>query len=367
MYYLPVFFAYLSVVFSVFNFKYARVSSIKISFFLIVASFFCLFILTTFKGPIEPDYYSYRNIFYLSPDFDTINIESIRKSVVASFGIEPGIVLLSSFLRFLGFDYQVLIVFFSILNLYLTFCICKRFPQSIRYISLAFVLSIFFQSYFVQIRFATGVFLTVIACLNFLEGKVKRAIFIFILGLLFHNVASLFIFVLPVYFVFRKLLDRYYLILPLILLLGLVNVNVLLKFVVESFFSRYLIYLSLADDFNGNPILFYWRWVLYSFLMMLLYFKENNLTKSNCIYESFFKFCLYMNLISWAVGYNFAIFYRVSWFFDIGLLYFVFAYNRSSFIIKKVICFTLLLLLFGYRFISYTADFKDFYFDWYYN
>ncbi|MGI2168929.1 EpsG family protein [Shewanella sp. MF05960] len=367
VYYLPVFFAYLSVITCVFTFKFENVNSKKISFLLIFISYFFLFLLVAFKGPIEPDYYSYRDIFYLAPDFNSINLESIKKSIEASFGIEPGIILLSSFLHYLGFDYQVLIIFFSILNVFLTLCICKRFPQCVRYTCLAFILCIFFQSYFVQIRFATGVFFTILACLHFIEGKLKRSFSLFFLGLLFHNVASLYIFIIPAFFASRKVIDRYYLILPLIFFIGMINFTVFLEFFIESFFSRYLIYLSLSEGFSGNPILFYWRWILYSFLMLLLYFRENELSKSDSIYESFFKFCLYMNLVSWAVGYNFAIFYRVSWFFDIGLLYFVFAYKRSSFFYKKIVCFSLLLFLFGYRLFSYMADFDTFYFDWYYN
>jgi len=224
---------------------------------------------------------------------------------------------------------------------------------------------IFFQSYFVQIRFASGVFFTILACLYFVDGAKVKAILIFLVALAFHNIASLFIVIIPVYYFLRNHIDKYYIFLPLLLFIATVDVYLIIEFIIENIFPRYLVYLSLSDDLVGNPILFYWRFILYSFLMLLLFFRESDLVKSGTNYELFFKLLLYFNLASWAVGYNFSIFYRISWFFDSGLLYFVFSFNRSRFLYKKILCMLLLTMLFIVRFYASIEDFDSFYFDWY--
>jgi len=365
MYYLVVLFSALVIINQLAKFRVGNIDFRLISLFLVSILTFWLFLLSSFKGPIEPDYYSYRDIYYLAPDLSYITVEAIKKSMVESYGIEPGIVLISSFLRYFDFEYQSLVVFFSISNICLTYFICKKFPSDIRYLCFVFFILIFFQSYFVQIRFASGVFFTILACLYFIDGSRFKAVFLFCMGLLFHNTASLFLVTLPFFYLLRKQIDKHCLFLPLLLLVAFIDIHLILKTIIENIFPRYSSYLAISDSFSGSPFLFYWRWCFYSFLIFLLSYKEKHLSKSASLYEVFFKFLLYLNLATWAVGYNFPIFYRVSWFFDAGLLYFVFSYSRSKYLIKKILCFIILYVLFFIRFNDSISDFDSFYFDWY--
>ena len=138
MYYSVVLFSALVIINQLAKFRVGNIDFRLISLFLVSILAFLLFLLTSFKGPIEPDYYSYRDIYYLAPDLNCITVEAIKKSMVESYGIEPGIVLISSFLRYFDFEYQSLVVFFSILNICLTYFICKKFPSDIRCLCFVF-------------------------------------------------------------------------------------------------------------------------------------------------------------------------------------------------------------------------------------
>lgn len=331
----------------------------------ICASMYTLFILTAFKGGIEPDYYSYRDVFYNAPNLSSMTFHSLKKSIDASYGIEPGIVIISSFFKFFGFGYQALIIFFSLINIALIFFACKYLDLSIRYLSLSILFLVFYQSFFVQIRFSSGVFLTLLACFSYLCERKKSAILFFITGLTIHNISSLFLFIIPALKITRKALNWHWVILFCALLVSYVDFIYVFKFISEYFFPRYAVYFTPLESVNNNKILFYWRWIVYCLLFGIIFFKEWYISKPKDVYEEFFKFCLFMNLFSWSIGYELPIFYRVSWFFDVGLLYFVLAASRSKYLIKRIIIISFLISLLLYRVIVAVSDFSAYRFDWY--
>ncbi|MDY7891156.1 EpsG family protein [Aeromonas caviae] len=367
MYYIPIFFSLASAFFSLsYNNSYNKEYN-KLPLAFIMFSVFSLFMLTAFKGDVEPDYYNYRDIFYNAPELSFLNYATFEKAVEASFGIEPGILLVSSFLKFLGLDYQNLILFFSVLNITLSILICRHIGSAyilskITYLS--FFILIFYQSYFVQIRFATGAFFAYLAFFSFLKGTKKLSLLLFFLGVLFHNIAVLFL-MLPFFLAIKRFWERHNVVLLLALFVSFIDFYSLFEFIAENFFTRYTYYFSLANDLEASKTVFYWRFLVYSLLFFMLSINETGLTKSTGLVESFLKFCLFMNLFSWAIGYNFSIFYRVAWFFDVGLLYFIFAANRSSLLVKRLSIFLIVSVLLIYRSAASIADFTDYQFDWY--
>ena len=367
MYYIPIFFSLVSAFFGLIYNNSHNNEYNKLSLAFIMFSVFALFMLTAFKGDVEPDYYNYRDIFYNAPELSFLNFVTLKKAIDASFGIEPGILLVSSFLKFFGLGYQNLILFFSALNITLSILICRHIGSTsilgkITYLS--FFILIFYQSYFVQIRFAAGVFFCYLAFLSFLKGTKKLSLLLFFTGVIFHNIAVLFL-MLPFFLATKKFWERNYTILFFSLFVSFIDFYSILEFLAENFFTRYIYYFSLENDIGGSKIVFYWRFLVYSVLFFMLSFNEAELTKTTSLIEAFLKFCLFMNLLSWAIGYNFSIFYRVAWFFDIGLLYFIFAANRSGLRIKRVSIFFIISTLLMYRSATSIADFTDYQFDWY--
>ena len=282
MYYIPIFFSLVSAFFSlIYNDSYNKEYN-KLPLAFIMFSVFSLFILTAFKGDIEPDYYNYRDIFYNAPELSFLNFTTLKKAIEASFGIEPGILLVSSFLKFLGLGYQNLILFFSVLNITLSILICRNIGftyilSKITYLS--FFILIFYQSYFVQIRFATGAFFAYLAFLSFLKGAKKLSLLLFFLGVLFHNIAILFL-MLPFFLATKRFWERNYVVLLFALFVSFIDFYSIFEFIAENFFTRYTYYFSLANDVGGSKIVFYWRFFVYSVLFVMLSVNETELTKS---------------------------------------------------------------------------------------
>lgn len=364
MYYIPVLCSLLSAFFCYFRLNYGNVKHNQISFVFIIFSLFSLFILIAFKGDVEPDYYNYRDIFYNAPNLNYLTFNSLGKAISASFGIEPGILFVSSLLHFLGLHYQNLILFFSILNVTLSVLIWKIEGSINKFTYLSLFILIFYQSYFVQIRFAAGAFLAYLAIFVFFRGMKKLSLILFLFAVFFHNIAVLFL-VLPLFFVTRLFWDRHGLVLLLIFFISFIDFYSIFELVAEIFFPRYVVYFSLEDDYEGNKFLFYWRFVVCFFLFFVLSFGERAIIDSENLIESFLKFCLFMNLFSWAVGYDFSIFYRVAWFFDIGLLYFLLAAKKSNSVTKQITIFFVVATLLVYRSSISIADFTSYRFDWY--
>lgn len=333
-------------------------------------SFSILFIFTmiSLKGNVEPDYISYLNIFNNTPSLFDFDSKSLSNAKESAYGIEYGILFINGFVKIFTDKYQVLLLVISFINLFLIVKISYFFREC-RFFVIFSLVALFYQGLFVQIRFALSCFFlyySIFLYLNSKDNLLKYTISFFnlFLGALLHNIWVVIVFV-PLLLKLKKIIRKYILFIFLATLpFALVDMYGVAEWLVNNFFSRYNVYVLDYNGFNGSPFPYIWRLVLNIVLIKLLFYKESDRYEDLSTVDSLLLSFLFMNLLIWAVGYNFPILYRVSWFFDVGYIFFIISFYRSNFILKKIVFFILFSVYLFYRVYNGMDSYDDFYYDW---
>ncbi|ARD21661.1 EpsG family protein [Shewanella japonica] len=327
-----------------------------------------LFTMLSLKGNIEPDYISYFNIFNNTPSLFDFNADSIAVAKKSAFGIEYGILIINGFVKIFSDRYQLLLLVVAFLNIFLIIKISSFFKEC-RYFVIFALVALFYQGIFVQIRFALSCFFLYYSILLYLSSrennllKVLSIINLFF-GAILHNVWVVTIF-MPLLLKLKGFIRKYILFLFLATLpLVWVDLFAVAKWIVQNLFPRYNVYILDYDGYKASPLPYFWRLFLNVFLILLLYFKESNRYKEFSNVDSLLLSFLFMNLLIWAVGYNFPILYRVSWFFDIGYVFFIVSFYKSHFMFKKITFFVIFSLYLFYRVYNGMDSYDEFYYDW---
>ncbi|WP_392352680.1 EpsG family protein [Pseudoalteromonas rhizosphaerae] len=366
VYFIPLFFLMVSAALDFFCKKDKLTTAIKISFSGFGLLF--LFYLTAFKGNIDPDYLSYLNIYNNTPPLTSLSEETLAEARDKAYGIEYGILFLIGLIKAIGGSYQLLLIFFASTSIFLIYKLSKTFNRMHYFIVFALV-ALFYQGVYIQIRFATACFFLYVSVFYYLNksddryNKIK-SLFYFIFGALLHNVWVIILF-FPIVIKLRDFFVRHIIVLFLLTLpLSFLGATDFISFTIENFLSRYNTYLLEYEDFSGSKFPYYWRLILNLSLFYLLIFREKKIIHEISAVERLLLAFLFLNLASWAVGYNFPILYRVSWFFDVGYIFFILGFSRSQFLFKKIFFFVLFTIYLFYRVNNGMSSFSDFYIDW---
>ncbi|EMB8479490.1 EpsG family protein [Providencia rettgeri] len=330
---------------------------------LFVLGFYSLFLLISFKGNIEPDYYNYKLLFDNGPTLSELNSYTLSQAQLIINGIEPGIILLNSIIKFFGGSYQYSIILINIFNFILILYIAKFFEPKFRYLIITTLCFIFFQGMFIQVRFTLSCLLAYVSFLNFIKSKFFHAAICFIIAFLFHTIA-IFSFVLILVWLYRNYLYKKIKFLFLIIIpFVFVDPTPVIQFIVDNLSSRYLYYINLYDGITASQFPFFWRLIVNIILITIIFYREPELFNNQADLNKFLLIICLLNVLSWAIGYKFPILYRVSWFFDLGYLFYPIIYSQSKYVIKKFIFIIIFMIFLYMRVLNGLDSFDVYYFD----
>ncbi len=92
-------------------------------------------------------------------------------------------------------------------------------------------------------------------------------------------------------------------------------------------------------------------------------YREADLFNNQADLNKFLLIICLLNVSSWAIGYKFPILYRVSWFFDLGYLFYPIIYSQSKYVIKKFIFIIIFMIFLYMRVLNGLDSFDVYYFD----
>ncbi|MCG6229912.1 EpsG family protein [Vibrio furnissii] len=334
----------------------------------VLTSSILLFLLLGFKGNIDPDYDNYRYIFDISPSLYDINSQEFDRAIELSANIEPGIILLNSILKFFGLGYQSFILLNAVLLIILAINLARLIDVKNICTVLLCVFALYYQGMFVQVRFALCLFLIFNAVFYLWKRDVLKSVLLLLASSLIHNVYLLSV-VFALCFMFRELVvRRYILFLMFAIVFSRFNFNEIFLNILGTGFDRYnayvLSYGELGHHVSSGAFPFYWR-LMFFLVAIFIIFRKFNLIDYNI--EDKYKFlfvCVVVNILSWSVGYNTPILYRVSWFFDIGYTVIPLLACRYSSRQQKLALILIFFPYLLYRVSNGLVSLDNFYFDW---
>ncbi len=330
------------------------------AFFLYVFLIF-IFILTGFKGNIDPDYLNYKIYYDLIPGFDSLNEGRIDNIKTLTSHVEPAIIYGMSALKTLGLGFQYFYIVSSAFFVFFIYKLSIYFKGQECLVGLV-LYCFYLQPFFIQVRYFIGVLCGLICIMEYMrkEHISKKFIVYFIVGLLFHTVI---VFSLPIVFykIFKGYLLKYIyisLLLPISLLF--INIDYLLQF--TPFISeRYVNYMNVANEQNvGNIFSFIVRESLVLFLITLLYI-SNRFSFSSTFDNEKSKplfLMIFMMLVVWAFAWRFGMLYRIALLFEFGWLFFLIQKKKDFYFFFCAIIISSYMLIRLYTGLSELAPFK---------
>lgn len=305
-------------------------------FFITVLIF--VFIITGFKGNIDPDFNNYKYYFDIIPTYSELtdtNLELIRSK---TSNVESGTIYYIAILKSLGLSFAFFYIGISIISTFLTYQIAKHFKNN-KCIFLFCMLCFYVQSYFIISRFLIAILSSILIILNFNKNKkIKLSdIFIFLIGSFFHSIIYLTI-PLIVLFTFRKIIIKYYsLILLLPIIISLIPINYF-YFLFSLINERYIFYIN--RDNPGQYFSFFYReLLLLLFYSYIFYYEKYRVSQSNYLNVTL-AISMLMLLFSWSLSWQLDILYRVTLTFDFGwILFFLIPYKNTY---GKILIFSIL-------------------------
>lgn len=222
---------------------------------------FIIFILTGFKGNIDPDYQNYKFYYDIIPALDKLDGNALFNIKIATSSVELSVVYGMSLLKTLGLEFQFYYIFSSLCFVFLMSYLSKYYKYNECVVGLV-LYCFYIQPFFIQVRYFCGVLCGLICLMEFFQNKkinVKVIVFMGI-GFLFHTVV---IFIIPVMigkplykFIRHNLLISF--LIPFAFLF--INIDLLLQYT-SIISGRYVNYLASSSIQNevGNVFSFYIR------------------------------------------------------------------------------------------------------------
>lgn len=321
-----------------------------------------IFLLTGFKGDIDPDYKNYLFYFDLIPPLSKLNDESLHQIKNQTSNVEFGMVYMMSFLKSLSLPFQSYYIFTSTVICFLSSKLAKSYPGN-EAIVLFFLYCFYFQPYFIQTRYFISLLsILMVFSLYHRHGRLSLvACIYFFIGLSFHSVA---IFVIPLLLAshFANFIKRYWIQLLLFpLFLVTINITDLIGYA-GAINERYDSYTNGGVNKAGDISSFYIRFYLVCFLSFLcVSFTKFKFKELNKPYEELLILCFLM-LCSWSIAWKLGMLYRVALIFEISWVFFIMYSNEYlNPVIRRTILFTLVLYAF-YRLSTGVSELEEFYF-----
>ncbi len=291
-------------------------------------SIILIFILTGFKGDVDPDYKNYLFYFEVIPPIGELTPDRMTYIDSITSNAEVGMIYVMSLMKSASLPFQSYYVFTAFIISLLSFNLARLYKGFESYI-LIFLYCFYFQPYFIQTRYFISVLCVLICFVKCSRsGRISPEVLLyFFLGVSFHTVGF---FILPLIFslIFKDNIVKYwYLTLLFPLFFMLVKVDGLLSYagVVNA---RYDTYVSNDLFTQGDISSFYIRYCLFIGLTIFCYL--NSRFKSHKWDDYLIEFWL-LNLFMlsvWSVAWNLGMLYRIALLFEISWLFFIF-YSRQ--------------------------------------
>lgn len=323
LYYTPIIILLISYLFKFknINVTYKRNYLINLDTLLYGVSLFFIYVMTAFKGNIDPDYLNYKYYFDIIPKITELNEFTLLKVRESTSNVEISLIYLFSFLKFLHIDFQ----FFYIIILFIIIILINKlsyyFPCKSLY--LLIVYCFYFQGLFIFVRYQVGALCALLIIFNYAEkNKIsKNSIFYFILGVSFHSIT---IFCIPALILFklRKIILKNYLILLTVpIFISQFDLTLLLK-IATIINPRYIDYI---DNYHviGSISSLLIRETLMFFLLFLVYLDKRRIkevVKNNVLLMQLL--LLLLLLFIWSIAWRVGILYRIALLYDIAWIFF---------------------------------------------
>lgn len=289
--------------------------------FLFFISFYLFFILA-FKGAVDPDYSNYQFLLENSPTLDDglAGIDAFSRD----YGFEIGLTLLNTTLNSLGIGLYGFYSFLAFISVLCIYKISLKNNNSFLVFSLLYVIS--FIGLWVQVRFGLACLLSLLASLNYFEGKRKLSFFLFLFSLIFHKITFSLIIPIFVFMFFNKIGFRKDYIFYVLMLFSVVlffDLSWLLELVLLFFNARYEAYFF---ENAGSIFSYYIR--LFFLLSMLILIKRNLFDIGSV--DKFLLSMAISSVLIFVFASQITIFYRLGVFFELGYIFFLKRYIYGS-------------------------------------
>ena len=144
---------------------------------------FILFIVSSLRYEVGPDYFSYRTLFLEALPITKINFEYILSKISS---IEIGYILLESLVKTLTNNYQVLIILMNIMIFYFLYMGIKNYQN--RNLQL-FIFYCFFYLYYITSVYRQGLAMVILFYANKYSSSLKKYYSLCLLAVFFHRSA----------------------------------------------------------------------------------------------------------------------------------------------------------------------------------
>ncbi|HAV2175787.1 EpsG family protein [Enterobacter cloacae] len=286
-----------------------------------------IFILTGFKGNIDPDYQNYLFYYHTIPKFDELNESNLNAIKDITSNVELSVIYGMSFLKIFGLGFQFYYIVSALVSIFLISKISSYFDGSECIVGLV-IYCFYIQPFFIQVRYLGGALCGIICILEYFnKGKINRTvIFYFLLGMLLHTVVVFTVPLLLGKWLYSLIRKNLFLILLIPCLLALVNVDSILQYTYYVS-DRYVNYLNASSSQKelGSIFSFAVREAIVVFLIAGFALSNrfsleglNNIRHSKALI-----FMLLSMLSIWAFAWQFGMLYRVALMFEIGWLLFL--------------------------------------------
>lgn len=286
-------------------FPFVVVGDVKISRYATITSSLFLMLFTCFRYYSGEDYESYVRIFNESPLMSALSISSLS-SVPAEFGY----VLLNSIFKTLNIESFLFLAFVALFSVFTkTFFILKTsmLPFCAFIIYFSFV---YFNSEFIQIRWALALSIIYIGLFFVLNNKVKTGVLIIAIAVMIHVLSIIPLMIVVVFLVVKnKFKDVSFLKLSVIMIFAgyLINVPLLIIDFIQSVSGENYFIIKLAGYLENSNIKIAWhvilRYIILFSVTSVFYFKvqkTNTISsiKYDCVrnfylmYSLFFSFAI---------------------------------------------------------------------------
>ncbi|HBU6575562.1 TPA: EpsG family protein [Citrobacter amalonaticus] len=286
-----------------------------------------IFILTGFKGNIDPDYQNYLFYYNVIPkyeDLNTLNLEAIKN---ITSNVELSVIYGMAFLKSFGLGFQYYYILSALIIVILISKVASYFIGKECIVGLV-LYCFYIQPFFIQVRFFGGALCGIICILEFYaRNKINiKVMLYFLIGLFLHTVV---VFAIPlllgkyIYAIVRKHLLLVFL-LPT--LFSIINIDSILQYT-PMISDRYVNYLNAASSQKelGSIFSFLIRECIAIFLIIM--FALSNRYSAEVLCETKQSKPMILVLLAmlcvWALAWQFGMLYRVALMFELGWLLFL--------------------------------------------
>ncbi|WP_407822746.1 EpsG family protein [Proteus terrae] len=307
------------------------------------ACLFFIYIITAFKGNIDPDYLNYKYYFDIIPKITELNEFTLLKVKESTSNVEISLIYLFSLFKFLHIDFQFFYITILLIIVFLINKLSYYFPN--KSLFLLVIYCFYFQGLFIFVRYQIGALCALLIIFNYSKkNKVTiSSIFYFIFGISFHSVT---IFCIPALLLFKlrkKILNIYLILLIVPIFMSQFDLTLLLN-IATLINPRYINYL---DNYHvvGSISSLLIREVLIFFLLFLAYLDKQKITetiKDNILTMQLL--LLLLLLFIWSVAWRVGILYRIALLYDIAWIFF-FSLILKNNLLNNIKNFTLILYL----------------------